>query len=111
MQSQGSTQLTDSCKKTTIQGNHMLGNDNSNSCKEIIIQGSQAVKVIPNQSTDFCFRQERDKDMRVEEKRLVKVKEEVTTEDAKLKKVFSMIFLFKHLLNFLSLGSGFPRIP
>ena len=89
----------------------MLGNDNSTSCKEIIIQGSQAVKVIPNQSTDFCFRQERDKDMRVEEKRLVKVKEEVTTEDAKLKKVFSKIFVFKDLLNFLSLGSGFPRIP
>ena len=100
MQSQGSTQLTDSCKKTTNQGNHMLGNSNSTSCKEIIIQGSQEVKVIPNQSTDFCFRQERDKDMRVEEKRLVKVKEEVTTEDAKLKKVFSKIFVFKDLLDF-----------
>ena len=56
--------------------------------------------MIPNQSTDFCFRQERDKDMRVEEKRLVKVKEEVTIEDAKLKKVFSKIFVFKDLLDF-----------
>ena len=33
------------------------------------------------------LRQERDKKMRVEEKRLTKVKEEVATEDDKLKKV------------------------
>ena len=35
----------------------------------------------------FLLRQERGKNMRAEEKRLIKVKEEVAAEDEKLKKV------------------------
>ena len=42
----------------------------------------------------LLLRQERDKDMVLEEKRLKEVKKEVETEDSKLKKVFSKINSF-----------------
>ena len=42
----------------------------------------------------LLLRQERDKDMVSEEKRLREVKKEVETEDSKLKKVFSKINSF-----------------
>ena len=76
---QGSTQLTDSRKKITIEQAchaHLSKSqfEPSRSCSY-------------SYSEPFSSRQERDKEMRVEEKRLTKVKEEAATEDAKLKKV------------------------
>ena len=55
------------------------------------------------------LRQERDKKMRVEEKRLTKVKEEVATEDDKLKKVHISQGPAWYLIFLLGLCKWFQR--